>query len=188
VRANEDRREGALPGLLADTLTAHGRCVQAGGPGARLAAAPADGSIAPAGDVGNVLSLLSSTTGCDVVLLQGTAVGTEARASGAAAADALVGRVDDMRPPGSTLLVVGVSEAPGERDAHLHVAIAAGPAFRHGALTSASSRRAPYVQLVDVAPTILSLVVVATPDAMIGEPWRATGGATSVGHLRDQER
>jgi hypothetical protein len=66
--------------------------------------------------------------------------------------------------------------------------MAVGHGFRHSALTSASSRRAPYVQLVDVAPTILSLLGMATPDAMIGEPWRSTGAAPTLSDLRDHER
>jgi hypothetical protein len=196
VRANADRREGARPGLLAETLRRDSHCIGAGGPGPALAAARPDGSVDLRND-GAVFQLAAGTGplragsdamwSCDVVMIQGTAVATSARASGAAAADALVARVDQVRPPGSTLLVVGVSEAPGERDAHLHVALAAGPRFRPGALTSASSRRAPYVQLVDVAPTVLSLLRIDVPDAMIGEPWRSTGRAVSVAELRDDE-
>jgi hypothetical protein len=188
VRANADRREGARPGLLADVLRAHGRCVQGGGLGSDLAAADSDGSLPAVDRTGNVSSLASTASDCDVLLLHGTAVGPAAREPGAAATDALVQRVDDARGPASTLLVVGISEPPGERGAHLHVALAAGPRFRHGALTSASSRRPPYVQLVDVAPTILSLLDLPTPDGMIGEPWRATGDAPSISDLRDQER
>jgi hypothetical protein len=187
VRANADRREGAQPGLLTDTLRDRRECVQGGGPGARLAAA-GSGGAAPADEGDNLLSLLSAVQSCDVLLLQGTAVATEARASGARAADALVARVNQLRPAGSTLLVVGISEAPGERGAHLHVALAAGPGFRHGALTSASTRHPPYVQLVDVAPTILSLLHIPLPNRMIGAPWRSVGHAPSVADLRDDER
>ncbi|MBK5306565.1 MAG: hypothetical protein JJD92_07770 [Frankiaceae bacterium] len=187
VRANESRREGAVPGLLSDTVRAHGHCIQGGGPGARLAAAGSDGSVQGVADDGaNVTSLASAT--CAVVLVQGTAVGSEARASGAAAADALVDRVDELRPQGSTLLVVGVSEAPGDTGAHVHVALAVGPDFPAASLTSASSRRPPYVQLVDIAPTVLSLLGVDAPDDMVGEPWRTSGPARSLTALRDEER
>src|SRR4051812_23365239 len=189
VHANEDRREGADPGLLADTLRSRGHCVAGAGPGARLRAAASDGPEAAPAVTGNVLSLLSpGATSCDVLLLQAAPLGVDGRAAGAAAVDALVDRVDQLRPDGSTLLVVGLSEGPGERDPHLHVAIASGPRFDDGALISASTRRAPYVQLVDVAPTILSLLGIATPDAMIGEPWRSTGDVPSRGLLLDQER
>lgn len=180
VRANAKRREGAIPGLLADELSRRGRCVRAEGPGARLAAASSAGAEAA------VVTAVTGLTDCAVLLTQGTVVGSEARAFGARAADARVAAVDRARPAGSTLLVVGLSEAPGDRGTHLHVALAVGPGFRHGALISASTRRAPYVQLVDVAPTILALQGIPTPDAMIGEPWRSTGGAPSVARLRDE--
>jgi hypothetical protein len=166
------------------------------GPGARLAAAAGDGTEAPpdpfAGtrDPAGGRPALDSgplRSDCAVLLAQGTAVGSEARAGGARAADVLVNRIDGLRPAGSTLLVVGLSEAPGDRGAHVHVALAVGPGYPHRALTSASSRRPPYVQLVDVAPTILSLLGIALPDPMIGEPWRTSGAAPSLRALRDAE-
>jgi hypothetical protein len=192
VRANADRREGAEPGLLAHSLRREDRCVQAAGPGARLGAALPDGTEAPA-DTGESIRLLSDApsagtarSDCAVLLLQATAVGSDARASGARAADALVARIDELRPAGSTLLVVGLSEAPGDRGTHLHVAIAVGPRFGPGALISASTRRAPYVQLVDVAPTVLALQGISRPEAMIGETWRSTGDAPTLSALRDE--
>src|SRR4051794_7137788 len=76
VHANEDRREGADPGLLADTLRSRGRCVAGAGPGARLGAAASDGSEAVPAAAGNVLSLLSPrATSCDVLLLQAAPLG-----------------------------------------------------------------------------------------------------------------
>ena len=175
VRENEDRREGARPGLLADALRADGRCVAARGPGASLAAASS------AGDTGG--------PDCAVLLVDATPVGSERRASGAAAVDALVRSLDDARGPDTTLVVVGVSEAPGDVEPHLHVALAVGPEFEPGALTSASTRRAPYVQLVDVAPTVLSLLEVDRPaEGVIGEPWRSTGAVPELAELRDEAR
>ena len=195
LRANAGRREGAIPGLLADTLRAQRRCVHGSGPGARLGSAFEDGTEQPPDTAGSVRPLGSpppagsagGTSDCDVVLVQGPAVGGAARASGAAAADSLVGRLDGARPPGATLLVVGLSEAPGDKGTHLHVAIASGSRFGPGLLISASTRRAPYVQLVDVAPTVLSLVGIATPNAMIGQPWRTTQGRLSIAALRDED-
>ena len=52
--------------------------------------------------------------------------------------------------------------------AQLHVAIGHGPSFPRGALRSASTRRAPYVQLVDVAPTVLDLMGLVPPPEMTG--------------------
>ena len=89
------------------------------------------------------------------------------RAAAAVAADRALG---DLL--GSTrveqLLVVGLSAGPGEDDPALHVALGSGRAFPPGALVSASTRRAPYVQLVDVAPTVLELLGIEQPAEMTG--------------------
>ena len=167
---NDHRREGARPGLLADILNRSGSCVAADGDFARLGAADRGGAVA---------------TRCPVLLVQAPEpVDDSARA----AVDALIGRLEAGRPPGSTLLVLGVSEGAGASTAHLHVALAVGPRFRSGGLVSASTRRPLYVQLVDVAPTILSLLDLPRPDAMTGQPWRADGGRPSLFQLRDADR
>ena len=168
VRSNADRREGAVPGLLAQVLRARGACVEARGAGAELAAADPTGAVGPIGDAGP----------CAVLL----------RAESLAEGDALVGSELRGRAPGTLLVVVGVSEPVGAAEAHLHVAMAIGPGFGHGALTSASTRRTPYVQLVDVAPTVLSALGLGQPVQMIGEPWRTDGPAPTLAALRDTDR
>jgi hypothetical protein len=90
------------------------------------------------------------------------------------------------------VLVVGISETDRSA-AHLHVAIADGAAFSPRVLTSASTRRTDFVQLVDVAPTILAALHLAEPRSMIGQPWRSAGSSTrdeakTVAHLRDLDR
>ena len=88
-------------------------------------------------------------------------------------------------PATTDVLVVGLAEADGDGTADLGVAVATGPSFDRGALRSASTRRAPYVQLVDVAPTVLALLGEPVPDAMDGEPWQVRGPAPAVGALVD---
>lgn len=176
VTANAHRREGAEPGLLASTLEAHGRCVSAEAPSSQPGAS-ALGATDPGG---------RTTRGpCDVLLISTPAA--EGGDRGGEADGFIDAAVRDLAP-GSTLIVLGVGALSASAEPHLHVAIAVGPHFRRGALTSASTRRSPYVQLVDVAPTILSLLDVPRPDAMIGEPMRATGSTPSVPALRDLER
>jgi hypothetical protein len=157
-RANADRREGAMPGLLADLLRRKGICVSATGIGAGMAAA--DGS----GNVGR---------DCPVQVVEATIATSDVAITRAVAT-------------GATVLVVGVSEGAGESDPHLHVVLATGPGFEPGALTSASTRRAPYVQLVDVAPTVLQRFGIAAPDEMIGEPIRSVGDVPTLAALRDE--
>jgi hypothetical protein len=44
------------------------------------------------------------------------------------------------------------------------------------------------VQLVDVAPTVSTLLDVDRPAAMSGQPWQLVGGGVSPAQLADLER
>ena len=182
VRRNAASLEQAQPAALGQALLGGGSCAAANGP---LAALAVDGT-----GVAAQRTRPDLTSSCPLVLLQAPAVGGAgpARARAATAVDALVAAADRSRPAGSTLLILGVSEASTDRVAHLHLALAAGPSFQRGALSSASTRRSSYVQLVDVAPTVLSLLGFAQPTAMAGQPWRATGRALDVAGLVDLDR
>jgi len=72
-------------------------------------------------------------------------------------------------PPATELLVVGSSETDLNSSA-LHVAIEVGVGVEPGYLTSASTGRTPYVQLIDVAPTALDRLGIDAPAAMTGQP------------------
>ncbi|MFL6136837.1 MAG: hypothetical protein ACJ74O_03445, partial [Frankiaceae bacterium] len=132
---------------------------------------------------------------CPVALVGVPPLHREGRAApaGLAAADAAVAAAARATGDG-VLLVVGLSET-GRSQAHLHVAVAAGGSFTGGELSSGSTGRPPFVQLVDVAPTVLALRGVPQPAAMTGRPWRATAHRangqpalpTVVAGLRDDE-
>ncbi|HWG94594.1 MAG TPA: hypothetical protein VNU66_10255 [Mycobacteriales bacterium] len=156
-------REVADVRALADALADDGRCLAARGAGAALTGGDPDRR-------------------CPVLVVEAPAVTGDAgeRRRRAAEVDAVVGAVQAARSEGSDLLVVGVSAAAGESTAHLHLALADGPSFAPGALRSASTRRAPYVQLVDVAPTVLDLLDLPRPDGVVGQPWRSSGTAPGV--------
>jgi hypothetical protein len=81
-------------------------------------------------------------------------------------------------PQDATLLVAGVSDAQ-TGVGHLHVAMASGPSFGAGLLTSGSTGRSGVVQLIDMAPTILQLTGATAPPAMLGAPWRTVAGTAS---------
>lgn len=169
AQRNASSRERAQLAALGDALFAAGVCATGNGPQAELA-----------------LGRAQAAGGCPVRLLQAPAVGGSRRT--AAAVDAMVASADRSRPAGSTLLILGVSEAPGDRVAHLHVALATGPAYPRGALRSASTGRSSYVQLIDVAPTVLSLLGLPQPTVMTGQPWRRSGRALELGALVDLDR
>ncbi|MEX2290853.1 MAG: hypothetical protein WD794_11080 [Mycobacteriales bacterium] len=174
VAAGAAEREGTEPGALARALEnsggGPGRCVQTQGRGPALATGNRGGA-----DAGRVEPCLVRLRAAPAVSGEG-----DGRAASARVADRAVAA---LVPEAATLLVVGLSEAPGDRTAGLHVALAHGPSFAPGALRSPSTRRAPYVQLVDVAPTVLELVGVPAPASMTGQPWRSAGPAPSPSAL-----
>ncbi|RBY90076.1 hypothetical protein DQ244_11385 [Blastococcus sp. TBT05-19] len=89
------------------------------------------------------------------------------------AVDRLRTAVQDL--PGETLLLLaGISEVNDGRS-QLHVGMAEGPGFDGGWLVSASTGRAPFVQLIDVAPTALRALGLEVPASMNGQPLRTTG-------------
>ena len=163
---NEDTADGARLRALSAALD--GRVV-ATGPGAALAV----------GGPG------STPRDARVGLVDAGVLREDDRAAGLRAADRVVAAAVAARPDGVDLLVVGLAAAAGEDTAHLHVALATGPSFPRGALRSASTRRAPYVQLVDVAPTVLDRLGVPVPDVMDGQPWQVAGDAPSPAALVD---
>ncbi len=174
ARRNARSRERAEVGALSLALRSAGMCSSARSPLALLAVPSAAGDAGP----------------CPLTIVLAGPVGGigEARAAGAAAVDALITREVAAGGSTTTLLVIGLSETATGAGAHLHVAIASGPGFGRGALSSASTGRERYVQLIDVAPTVLHLLGVGVPAAMTGEPWRSRGASPHVTALRDLDR
>ncbi|MBM0280153.1 hypothetical protein JM949_35930, partial [Micromonospora sp. STR1s_6] len=75
----------------------------------------------------------------------------------------------------SLVLVAGISDTA--QPSRLHVAIADGPGWERGWLTSASTGRDGYLQLVDLAPTALAALGRPMPERLfLGRPATSTGG------------
>ena len=87
------------------------------------------------------------------------------------------------------LLLAGISEVnDGRPQLHVGMAVGARASTPSGWLTSASTGRAPFVQLIDVAPTALQALGLDQPASMNGQPMQvdrrrgrdlARGGAAS---------
>jgi hypothetical protein len=109
-----------------------------------------------------------------------TDTGTEPplRAAALTRIDEQIGRVRQAVAdlPGHTLLVVaGIAEVNDGRP-QLHVGIVSGPGFSSaGWLDSASTGRAPFIQLIDIAPTALEALGLDRPASMNGQPLRVAG-------------
>jgi hypothetical protein len=158
LRRDDDTHLGAL----ANALQAAGQCVAAAGSPAALGAADDTGHVAAYREDARAAATDGAfLRACSVVLMAADPTDLDAV-------------VDDLQHTAATptlLVVVGVGEPSGEA-AHLQVALAHGPRFDGGRLVSASTRRPPFVQLVDVAPTILQARGVAASSSMIGQPWQ----------------
>jgi hypothetical protein len=190
VRDNQDKQQyGAVPGALAESV----RCTAAFGPGAAVAAAR------PYGRVDNYAPVLPENAkalldDCVLSIVDlGTITGRgAARQSLVAQADATLARVVAARPERSLIIVAGV----GDTDAasRLHVAIAEGPGWQGGWLTSAGTGRDGYLQLVDLAPTVLTVVGRPAPEGLfngrtaVSVPGRPGDPADAVGGDHDADK
>jgi hypothetical protein len=167
ARNGEGLPWGAVPGALAESV----RCTEAVGPGAAVAAArpfgrvdryeprlPADPRKALSSCV---LSIVDAGTIADREPAVGDPDAAPAPRPGVLAADRIVADVMAARPSDSLVLVAGVSDT--DITSRLHVAIAHGPGWDQGWLTSASTGRDGYLQLVDLAPTALAALGKAAP-------------------------
>lgn len=94
--------------------------------------------------------------------------------------DELFGRLlERVDPETDAVLVVGPYPASGSD--HLTIAALRAPGIEPGLLKSAVTRRAGFVTIVDVAPTILDLLGIERPDSMEGRHFEraTTGGSAS---------
>ena len=143
-------------GQLAASAHARGSCVVSNGDaGAELAASGAGGIVDQV--AGSTREVFDST--CRLAVLGG-------------AEHTLVGRdIQSARSSGWTVIVVSVAD---DHYVALHPALLA-PA-NLGSLSSASTRRAGYVQLVDVAGTVAQLLGAPLPSSTDGEPFALASG------------
>lgn len=177
-------RFGAEPGALGDAVgcsTAVGRAASLAVAGERSRftvrdALPADDPELTGLLAGCPLTLVSldELTNAGRAVADQTDTGTQpsAREAGLTRIDAAVGRLRTAAGalPGETLLLLqGISEVNGGRP-QLHVGLASGPGMTTGWLSSASTGRAPFTQLIDVAPTALRALGLARPASMNGQP------------------
>lgn len=93
--------------------------------------------------------------------------------------DELFGRLlERVDPATDAVMVVGPYPESGTDD--LTIAALQAPGVEPGLLKSAVTRRSSFVTIVDVAPTILSLLDLELPDSMEGRRWeRAETGGTA---------
>jgi hypothetical protein len=168
---------GALTGsdgqALADALSRAGQCMSA--PVGIPSLGPAKIGVEP------------QRVGCRVEVADSpslVAAGPAPRATRLAQLDRWVGQQRADRPPVTLVVLAGLSDA-ARGPAHLHVLVISGAGTpAGGTLTSATTGLTGYVQLVDLAPTILHRLQIDVPASMIGAPVSAIGSPRSLANAR----
>lgn len=190
VRANQDRLPyGTTPGALAESV----RCSVAVGPGAAIAAARPFGRVDRyVEELPDDPSALLDDCVLSIVDL-GTVAGEGAeRAAAVEAADRTLAKVLAARPQRSMMLIAGLADT--DTTSRLHVVIAEGPGWQGGWLTSAGTGRDGYLQLVDLAPTVLSVLGRPAPEkifagyAATSAPGRPADPAEAMQGDRDADQ
>ncbi|MER7361737.1 hypothetical protein [Nonomuraea wenchangensis] len=192
-----DARIGTLGQLVTDA----GGKVAAIGPGAAIAGADKSGNIAkyvPTPDaLGDPapynLIVLDAAALADAWSRQpldeyGVPAGMPAATREAAVAEADRGLATllDRLPPGTTILVAGLSDVTP--NAHLHVAVATGPSpagepYPRGDLTATSTRQDALVTITDLTATAIQILGLPQPREVVGRPWQP--GAPASGSTAD---
>jgi hypothetical protein len=183
----------ATPGLLGDALARAGTCALAIGPGAGVALARTDGTVDRYASAGGSASG-SPGTSCPLTVVdagtvrdpadaprgpaeQGVATTSGDLAAQLRAVDARIGAALDAVPPGARVVVVSLADSG--RTPALQLLAATGPGFGPGWLRTSSTRQDAMAQATDLTPTVLDLLGVPEPDALIGSP--LTGLAAGAG-------
>lgn len=97
--------------------------------------------------------------------------------------DALVGALlREVDPRSDAVMVVGAT--PSLRESTLTIAALRAPGVEPGLLRSGTTRRSGFVQLIDMAPTILERAGVTEPDSMEGRPAEVGRGGGSAADRR----
>lgn len=186
---NFDARLGVLGQALSDA----GVCATAVGPGAAVALARPDGTVAryrPTSDLSGALSAgdcpltvvdagaVRDPADADGSVEAGVAVAPGDRAAQVRAVDAVVGQV--LRAAPANARVVVASLADDGVTPHLQLVAARGPGYGPGWLRTASTRQVALVQATDLTPTLLSLLGIDEPASLVGSPLQTLSVASGA--------
>jgi len=170
---------GATPGLLGDALAGAGLCATADGPGAAIAVTRRDGRPVDSGPT-CPLTVVDAGAMRDPADAPRGEPGrrTPDRAIQVSMVDARVAAALAAAPASARVLVVSLADSG--RTPHLQLFTARGPGFDTGWVRSSSTRQDALVQLTDVTPTVLRLLGVPEPTALVGSPVRSLQAPASA--------
>lgn len=190
-RDNADSRFSPTIGLLGTAVHKAGGRVAAIGAGAAYGAVDRHGSIPhyanTVGELGSLDPYALVMVEIDALLSSGElgqAPDLERRQTALSTVDSQVGTVLSDVSRDSTVLLVGLAD--NSATPHLHVAMAAGPDFRHGTLTANSTRQDGLVTINDIAATTLDTLGIDAPPHGSGRPWNVVKTTASTAQLVDE--
>lgn len=163
-------------GTLAEAVELRG-CATAVGPGAAMALADQDGTVAryrpePVGDAFDC-----PVTLVDVGVVPPAEVAPDA--TGPITVDTAIGRLLAVVPPSATVVISSLSGPVGE-PLQMGVLVVAGTDPGDGLLSSPSTRRAGVVRTLDIPSTLAEALAIPEPSAFQGAPIARAGDRGSV--------
>jgi hypothetical protein len=178
--ANDSRNYGAEVAVLGTQLS----CITSVGADAPLAVAAPGVRVETASLPAASAGWRQLTHKCPLMLVAAQPVSASLPGHGAVKEldQILSGVTAEATGRADLVIVVGVSEI-GVETSRLHVAVMYGPGVTAGVLQSASTGREGFVQLIDVAPTVLSALDTATPPAMAGQPFGSVTDRASLAQV-----
>lgn len=174
-------------GTLGDAAAAGEQCVSAIGPGAGIAAARSDGTVAH-WTAWSPEALVRELNSCPISIVDvgalredvaaGETVPSGSRAQQLSAIDDKIGLVVAAAPGGADVIAASLADAGVQE--RLRLVVAKGPHFGPGQLRSTSTRQDGLVQAQDLTVTVLSAQGLTVPDSLGGAPltFAAEGGNT----------
>ncbi|HVV75961.1 MAG TPA: hypothetical protein VHC43_07980 [Mycobacteriales bacterium] len=192
--ANAKTKYRTTIGLLGTTLRAAGVATIADGTGAAPLLADEDGSVTHVAPTFRAAITLATKAGSGAVVaaLEPSvyymlAPTPALRAAKAAEVDRKLATMLPLVPQSATVIVAGISDIASGRG-HLHMVAIRGPGWAHTQLRSSAAGRAPFVQLIDIAPTILDIEHLKIPAVIVGRPMQQSrGGVPPISKYVDDD-
>lgn len=185
VTENDSLSFGAEPGALGSAS----RCTTVVGSAAILAVDRPEADVRVADQASTAEGWSNLVASCPLTLVA-TGHAFERTTAELQALDGVIGEiVAGAEAQGASVIVAGISQPEYVR-ARLHALVVAAPGLNGQVLSSPSTSRAPYSQLIDLAPTVLSMLGEKIPPSMTGQVLRGQDRESSladqVGDYRDQ--